>query len=157
MYSYILLIQQKKHSISSMHFPKSQTTWQHNGITHLHHLFEKNNFKTLIEKNGIEAVQYQQLKSTIQSKININNNTLQPFKLIDEITKITSSKKLVSKLYFNKRHINSPKTKWEKHLDLSLNFNIWAEICNTLLATQTYNWYNTNSPMSHWAKCSKWD
>ncbi len=56
-----------------IHFPSGQQK----GITHLHNLFQENKlapFKTLIQRYGLgeeQFFQYQQIKSTVKSKINI--------------------------------------------------------------------------------------
>ena len=111
---------------TSVHFP----SWHQKGITHLHHLFENNqfiSFNTLIQRYGVgrdQFLQYQQLKSIIKSKINITNNTLQPSKLSEDILKITNPKRIISKIYkllsLTDTSITLPTSKWEKDLALSL-------------------------------------
>lgn len=80
-------------------------TWEEKGITHLHHLFNNNNFMTfqdLSQKYAIENQQsfyYIQLKTIIRNKINIRNNTLTPPQISEEIMQIGNDNKLISKLY----------------------------------------------------------
>lgn len=119
-----------------IHFP----SWRQKGITHLHHLFENNqfiSFKTLVQRYGLggeQFLQYQQIKSIIKSKINIINNPLHPPQLMEDIMKITNTSKLISKLHKcllnNDTTIIIPKNKWEKDLTFSPNTDLWKEICN---------------------------
>lgn len=125
-------------------------SWQQKGITHLHHLFQNNqfiSFNTLIQKYGVgrdHFLHYQQLKFIIKSKINITINTLQPSKLCDEIMKITNSKKIISKLYKlisnSDSSITLPTMKWENDLTLSPDPDLWTQICKNIFSMTT----NTN-------------
>uniref|UniRef100_A0A672Z074 Reverse transcriptase zinc-binding domain-containing protein n=1 Tax=Sphaeramia orbicularis TaxID=375764 RepID=A0A672Z074_9TELE len=125
-------------------------SWQHKGITHLHHLFENNqfiSFNTLIQKYGVgrdQFLQYQQLKSIIKSKINTSNNILQSSYLSEEIFKITTPKKIISKMYklfsLSETSITLPTTKWEKDLALPPNLDFWIQINKNIFSMTT----NTN-------------
>ena len=118
-------------------------TWEQKGITHLHHLFNNNNFltyKQLIEKHNLDSsntssFQYLQIKSIIKSKINIRNNTLNTPVLLQNIKSITKMNKLISKLYKliktdNSLHI--PHEKWNEDLHTSLTHENWTEICKNI-------------------------
>lgn len=122
---------------SPIYFPR----WHQNGISHLHHLFENNSFNsfnTLVQRCGVgreEFLHYHQIKHLIKAKTVLSANTLTSPLLIDNILKITSTKKLTSKLYkliiTSKQHITLPSVRWERDLGISPNPDFWISICQS--------------------------
>lgn len=85
--------------------PPHFSTWKQKGITHLHHLFQDHSFISfhdLIQRYGLRGgqfIQYLQIKSIIKNKISIIGNILQPPQLTEQIMKLSTSSKILSKLY----------------------------------------------------------
>lgn len=113
-------------------------TWEQKGITHLRHLFHNNKFITytqLCEQyqlNNNNTFKYLQIKSVIQSKINVTNNPLNPPQLFENIKNFKNHKKLISKLYQlinSDDTIHTPINTWNTDLNTSLTHENWIQIC----------------------------
>ena len=120
------------------------------GITHLHHLFENNqflSFHTIVQKYGVgtdQFLQYHQLKAAIQCKVD-KSNSLKPSNTTEQILKIADQpQKVISKLYkviaSSSSSITLPTAKWENDLVFSPTPDFWTNICKNIFSMTS----NTN-------------
>ena len=125
-------------------------TWAEKGITHLKHIFHNNTlvpFPTLAQEFGIRSnqfLEYLQLKSSIQSKLNIRSSCINLAPAISELINISSPKQLLSKIYRiitkSDRTIALPSQKWEQDLLITPDADFWSQICkNIYLMTKNTN------------------
>lgn len=122
--------------------PLNLRTWVDKGITQLQHILLNNNlapFSHLVQKYGIGSncfLEYLQIKSSIQSKIDTQTINLDLPPPISELINITSPKKLLSKIYKiiskSDNTLSLPSAKWESDLSITPNAAFWTQICKNI-------------------------
>ncbi len=128
--------------------PLNFRTWAAKGITHLKNICHNNtlvSFPHLVQEHGIGSnhfLEYLQLRSSVQSKINITNLFLPS--ATSQLVNILSFKRLLSKIYKiisqSDKTIFLPSKKWEQDLSITPDANFWTQICkNIYLMTKNAN------------------
>lgn len=125
-------------------------TWAEKGITHFKHIFHNStlvSFPYLVQEHGIGSnhfLEYLQLKSSVQSKINIRTTNLSLSPEISQLANIHSPKRLLSQIYKIISHSDNsivlPSNKWEQDLSITPDADFWTQICkNIYLMTKNAN------------------
>ncbi len=122
--------------------PLNLHTWAEKGIAQLQHIFHNNNlapFSHLVQRYGIGSncfLEYSQIKSSIQSKIDIRTINLDLPLPISALINISNSKKLLSKIYRiiskSDNTLGLPNVKWESDLSIAPDAAFWTQICKNI-------------------------
>lgn len=130
--------------------PLNFPTWIDKGITQLQHIIIDKRFTSfahLTQNHGIGSkhfLEYLQVKTTIQAKINIQTSTIDIPPLVSELLNLPSPKKMLSKIYKMlsqpEKTITLPYHKWESDLSITPDAGFWTQICkNIYLMSNNYN------------------
>ena len=101
----------------------------------------------MVQEHGIGSnnfLEYLQLKSSVQSKINIRTTNLFLSPEISQLVNIHSPKRLLSQIYKIISHSDNstvlPSNKWEQDLSITPDADFWTQICkNIYLMTKNAN------------------
>lgn len=129
--------------------PLNFSLWINKGITHLKHIFHNNtliSFPHLVQKYSIgenQFLEFLQIKSSIQTKINIKSSNLDLSTLTSDLVNITTKKKLLSNIYkiisTSDQAISIPSKKWEQDLQIIPSTDFWTQICKNIFSISQGN------------------